>query len=127
MVKLPKNCKVNYFNDGVYVKATYATSLPTGVHDGVTVFANWQGRRYFSLEFNVKYQNNMPTIVMEKYYQYKKKAMLFNRMKKQEQLQKEIDVLSNSIIPGTWDLHILKNNNQLPPPPDEISLDDLPY
>jgi len=38
-------------------------------------------------------------------------------------LQKEIDALSNSTVPGTWDLLHLKNNNQLPPPPSQISLD----
>lgn len=126
MVQLPKNCKVLYFNDGVHVKMTYATSLPEGMHDGVHVFANWQGKRYFSLEFNVKYQNNMPMLVREKYFQHKKKAMLFNRMQKQQHLQKEIDALSNSAVPGTWDIVHLKRGNQLPPP-DEISLDDLPY
>ena len=127
MVQLPKNCKVLYFNDGVYVRATYATSLSEGMHNGVLVFSNWKGRRYFSLEFNVKYQNNMPMIVRDEYYRVKKKAMLFNRMQKQEHLQREIDALSNSVIPGTWDIVHLKHGNQLPPPPDEISLDDLPY
>lgn len=121
MINLPKNCRVYYFNDSVQVKMTYATSLPEGLHDGVTVFSNWKGRRYFSLEFNVKYQNNLPTLVMEKYYQYKKKAMLFNRMQKQQHLQKEIDILSNSDNVGTWNIAHLKVNNQLPPPPSQIS------
>jgi hypothetical protein len=92
---------------------TYATTLPEGVHDGVTVYSNWKGRRYFSLEYTVKYQNNMPTILMEKYYQYKKKAMLFNRMQKQQHLQKEIDILSNSDNVGTWNIAHLKVNNQI--------------
>ena len=120
MVQLPKNCKVLYFNDSVQVKMTYATTLPEGVHDGVTVYSNWKGRRYFSLEYTVKYQNNMPTILMEKYYQHKKKAMLFNRMQKQQHLQKEIDILSNSDNVGTWNIAHLKNGNQLPPPPSQI-------
>jgi hypothetical protein len=100
---------------------TYATTLEEGMHDGVLVFSNWQGRRYFSLTFDVKYQNNMPTIVREKYFQHKKKAMLFNRMQQQIQLQKEIDALSKSAVPGTWDIVHLKGNNQLPPPPDQIT------
>lgn len=122
MVTLPKNCKVNYSNDGVYVRATYATSLPVGLHDGITVFSNWKGRKYFSIEFNVKYQNNLPTLVTEKYFQTKKKAMLFNRMKKQEHLQKEINILSNSEFPGTWDIIHLKNDNQLPNPPSQLTI-----
>jgi hypothetical protein len=100
---------------------TYATTLPEGMHDGVTVFSNWKGRRYFSLVFDVKYQNNLPTILMEKYYQHKKKAMLFNRGKKVENLQKQMAALSKSEIPGTWDIVHLKNDNQLPPPPEQIS------
>jgi hypothetical protein len=123
MVQLPKNCRIHYYTDGVHVKATYATSLPEGFHDGVYVFSNYKGRRYFSLSYEVKYQNNMPMIVREKYFETKKKAMLFNRLQKQQQLQKEIDILSTSQFPGTWDLLHLKNNNQLPPPPSQISLD----
>jgi hypothetical protein len=123
MVQLPKNCKVYYFNDSVQVRMTYATTLNEGMHDGVMVFSNWKGRRYFSLTFDVKYQNNMPMIVMDKYYQHKKKAMLFNRMQKQQHLQKEIDILSNSDHPGTWNIAHLKNSNQLPPPPTQIELD----
>jgi len=119
MVQLPKNCKVFYSNDRVQVKMTYATSLPEGEQEGVIVFANRQGKRYFTLQYELKYQNNMPTLLLEKYYQHKKKAMLFNRMQKQRYLQKEIDILSNSIKPGTWDIAHL-NTNQLPPPPDEI-------
>jgi hypothetical protein len=123
MVQLPKNCSIHYYTDGVYVKATYATSLPEGFHDGVYVFSNYKGRRYFSLSYEVKYQNNMPMIVREKYFETKKKAMLFNRLQKQQQLQKEIDILSTSQFPGTWELLHLKGNNQLPPPPSQISLD----
>lgn len=123
MVQLPKNCSIHYYTDGVHVKATYATSLPEGFHDGVYVFSNYKGRRYFSLSYEVKYQNNMPMIVREKYFETKKKAMLFNRFQKQQQLQKEINILSISNIPGTWDLLHLKGNNQLPPPPSQTSLD----
>ena len=122
MVQLPKNCSIHYYMDGVYVKATYATSLPEGFHDGVYVFSNYKGRRYFSLSYEVKYQNNMPMIVREKYFQTKKKAMLFNRMQKQQLLQKEIDILSNSEFAGTWDIWHLRQSNQLPDPPDEITL-----
>ena len=123
MVQLPKNCSIHYYTDGVHVKSTYATSLPEGFHDGVYVFSNYKGRRYFSLSYEVKYQNNMPMIVREKYFETKKKAMLFNRLQKQQQLQKEIDILSTSLFPGTWELLHLKGNNQLPPPPSQISLD----
>jgi len=122
MVQLPKNCKVHYYNEGVQVKMTYATTLSEGVHDGITVFSNWKGRRYFSLTFDVKYQNNMPMIVREKYFQHKKKAMLFNRGKKIEDLQKQMGILSNSSFPGTWDILHLKGDNQMPPPPTQIEL-----
>ena len=64
-------------------------------------------------------------IVKDEYYKVKKKAMLFNRGKKVENLQKQMAALSKSETPGTWDIAHLKNGNQLPPP-DEISL-DLPY
>jgi hypothetical protein len=123
MVQLPKNCKITYTDDRVRVKMTYATTLPVGEHNGINVFANWQGKRYITFEYDVKYQHNMPMIVRDMYFQTKKKAMLFNRMKKQEHLQKEIDVLSNSQFAGKWDIDYLKHNNQLPPPPTQIELD----
>ena len=126
MVQLPKNCKVLYFDDRVHVRITYATSLPEGVYDGMIVFSNWKGRRYITFEYNVKYQHNMPMIVRDMYFQTKKKAMLFNRKKKIQHLEKQVDILSNSRFAGLWDLMVLNDNNQLPPPPDEISL-DLPY
>jgi hypothetical protein len=122
MVTLPKNCKVLYFDDRVHVRMTYATTLPVGNHDGITVFANWQGRRYITFEYNVKYQHNLPMIVKDMYFQTKKKAMLFNRMKKQDYLQKEIDILSVSKIPGLWDVSHLKNDNQIPPPPQQLEI-----
>jgi hypothetical protein len=84
------------------------------------VFSNWKGRRYITFEYDVKYQHNMPMIVRDMYFQTKKKAMLFNRKKKIQHLEKQVDILSASEIPGSWDLLCLKNNNQLPEPPDEI-------
>lgn len=120
MVKLPPNCKINYFNDKVNVKMTYATSLPEGVYDNMTVFSNWKGRRYITFEYDVKYQNNLPMLIKDMYFQTKKKAMLFNRKKKQEHIQKEMDLLSRSDFAGLWDLMVLNHNSKLPPPPDEI-------
>jgi hypothetical protein len=124
MVTLPKNCKIVYFNDRVHVKATYATSVPIGNYDGINVFANYQGRRYFTLTFDVKYQHNMPYIVKDMYFKIKGEAMMFNRTKKVERLKKEMDLLSKSKFPGLWDLMVLDDINQFPPPPDEIY---LPY
>ena len=132
MVTLPKNCTVSYNSNGVKVRMVYSTELPQGVYDGINV---WQsrpyvdkngkhcnGKRYFALEFNVDYQKNLPMLINKAYFEYKKKAMLFNRMQKQQLLQKEIDILSNSEFAGTWDIWHLRQSNQLPDPPDEISL-----
>ena len=105
MVNLPKNCKLVFDANNVVLTATYGTTLPEGVHDGITVFRSCKsGKKFFSLHEKIKYQNNLPNVVTEKYFILKKKAMLFNRMKKQEKLQKEIDILSNSKFPGLWDI-----------------------
>jgi hypothetical protein len=122
MVNLPKNCKVIYFDDKVCVKMVYATTLPVGEHDGLTVFANYKGKRYIIFEYNVKYQNNMPEIVRNMYFETKKKAMLFNRMKKVDRYKQEINILSNSRYAGIWDIEHLKNENQLPNPPKQLDL-----
>ena len=123
MVTLPKNCKVIYGNTGVFVKMIYATSLPVGEHDGINVFKSPNsGKRYFELNFHVDYQKNMPMKVTEAYFEHKKKAMLFNRLKKQEVLKKEIEIISNSEFPGTWDIWHLKQNNQLPNPPNQLNI-----
>ena len=124
MVTLPKNCKVLYFDDRVHVRMVYPTTLPEGVHDGLVVFSNWKGRRYIVYEYDVKYQHNMPMIVRDMYFETKGKAMDFNRAKKEERLREERRILKQSRFPGSWDLLCLKNNNQLPEPPDEIW---LPY
>jgi hypothetical protein len=114
MVNLPKNCKVIYGETGVFVKMVYATSLPTGVHDGVTVFKSPNSRKnYFELNYHVAYQNNLPMKVKDAYYEHKKKAMLFNRMKKVDMLKQEIDILSNSNYAGKWDIEHLRQENQL--------------
>ena len=103
MVQLPKNCKVIYGETGVFVKMVYATTLPVGEHDGVNVFKSFNsGKRYFELNFHVNYQNNLPMKIKNAYFEHKKKAMLFNRMKKQEQLQKEINLISENNYPGRW-------------------------
>lgn len=112
MIQLPKNCKVQYLNDGVQVSMTYATTLPVGVHDGVKVFNSGgymdvngrrvKEKRYLNFTFTVPYQHNMPMVLRDKYYEYKKKAMLFNRMKKKDQLEREINVLVPSNVPGRW-------------------------
>lgn len=133
MVQLPKNCKVSYNSNGVKVRMVYSTELPQGVYDGVTVWKSYdytdknnkkcKGKNYFALEFQVDYQKNLPMLINKAYFEYKKKAMLFNRMQKQQLLQREIDALSNSEFPGTWDIWHLRQDNQLPPPPSQISLD----
>jgi hypothetical protein len=105
MVQLPKNCKVIYGKTGVFVKMVYATTLPIGEHDGINVFKSFNsGKRYFELNFHIEYQNNLPMKITNAYFEHKKKAMLFHRMKKQEKIQKEIDILSNSKFPGLWDI-----------------------
>lgn len=103
MVQLPKNCKVIYGETGVFVKMIYATTLPVGEHNGINVFESPNsGKKYFELNFHVDYQNNLPMKIRDAYYEHKKKAMLFNRMKKQEQLQKEINIISEYKNPGRW-------------------------
>ena len=132
MVTLPKNCKVSYNSNGVKVRMVYSTELPQGVYDGVTVWESYpyvdkngrqiKGKKYFALEFEVAYQNNLPMLINKTYFEYKKKAMLFNRMQKQQLLQKEIDLLSNSDFPGTWDIWHIRQGNQLPNPPKQLSI-----
>lgn len=133
MVQLPKNCRVTYTNNSVHVRMTYSTELEQGVYDGITVWQSrpyvdkngkhCKGRRYFALEFTVDYQKNLPTLITEAYFEFKKKAMMWNRSKKIEKYQKENDILSKSKCVGTWDLWHLKQSNQLPWPPDEITLE----
>ena len=132
MVQLPKNCKIDYTPEGVIVRMVYATELPQGVYDGVTVWESYpytdkngkrvKGKKYFALEFTVKYQHNLPALLHKTYYEYKKKAMLWNRMQKQQLLQKEIDILSNSEYPGKWDIWHLRQSNQLPNPPKQLTI-----
>ena len=128
MVQLPKNCKLIYGNTGVFLKVVYATTLSVGEHDGVTVFkSSKSNKRLLELNSHITYQYNLPMKIKDAYYELKKKAMLFNRMQKQQILQREIEELANSSIPGIRDIAHLKYGNQLPLPPDEIHLDDLPY
>ena len=132
MVTLPKNCRVSYNSQGVHVRMVYSTQLPQGVHDGVTVWKSndytdkngkrCKGKNYFALEFQVDYQKNLPMLINKAYFEYKKKAMMFNRSKKVDKLRKELEILSNSEFPGTWDIWHLGQDNQLPDPPDEITL-----
>jgi hypothetical protein len=132
MVTLPKNCRVSYNSNGVKVRMVYSTELPQGVYNDVTVWESYpyvdkngrqiKGKKYFALEFEVAYQNNLPMKVKDAYYEHKKKAMLFNRMKKVDMLKQEIDILSNSHYAGKWDIEHLRKENQLPNPPKQISL-----
>lgn len=123
MVQLPKNCTVIYGNTGVFVKMIYATSLPIGEHDGITVFKSPKSsKNYFELNFHVDYQKDMPMKVTKAYFEHKKKAMLWNRMQKQQLLQKEIEIISNSEFPGTWDIWHIRQGNQLPNPPKQLSI-----
>jgi hypothetical protein len=112
MITLPKNCKVSYNSNNVTVRMVYSTQLPVGEYNGIKVYQprehiidingrRSKGKNYFALEFNVPYQNNMPHVLHTTYFEYKKKAMLFNRMKKQEELQRQIGLLSNDPFPGT--------------------------
>jgi len=124
MVTLPKNCKIIYGETGVFVKMVYATSLPTGEHDGIKVFKSpFSKKNYFELNYHVAYQNNLPMKVRDAYFEHKKKAMLFNRMKKVDMLKQEIDILSNSHYAGKWDIEHLRQKNQLPNPPKQITID----
>ena len=123
MVTLPKNCKVIYGETGVFVKMVYATSLPTGEHNGIKVFKSpHSNKNYFELNYHVAYQYNLPMKVKDAYYEHKKKAMLFNRMKKVDRYNQEINILSNSRYAGIWDIEHLKNENQLPNPPKQLDL-----
>jgi hypothetical protein len=124
MVNLPKNCKIIYGETGVFVKMVYATSLPTGEHDGVNVFKSPNSKKnYFQLSFSIEYQHNLPRKITDAYFETKKKAMLFNRMKKVDMLKQEIDILSNSHYASKWDIEHLRKENQLPNPPKQISLE----
>jgi len=60
--------------------------------------------------------------VKDAYYEHKKKAMLFNRMKKVELLEKEIHILSNSNYAGKWDIEHLRQENQLTNPTEQLYL-----
>jgi hypothetical protein len=101
----------------------YATSLPTGEHDGVNVFKSPNSKKnYFQLSFSIEYQNDLPKKIRDAYFETKKKAMLFNRMKKVDMLKKEIDILSNTERAGIKKIAHLRDDNQLPPPPKQIKL-----
>jgi hypothetical protein len=132
MVTLPKNCRIAYTSNGVHVKMTYSTELPVGTYDGITVWESYpytdkngktcRGKKYFALEFQVDYQKNLPMLINKTYFEYKKKAMLWNRMQKQQLLQREIDALSNSDFPGSWDIWHIRQGTQLPNPPKQLSI-----
>jgi hypothetical protein len=123
MVNLPKNCRILYGKDSVYVYMIYATCLPTGEHDGVNVFKSPNSKKnYFQLSFSIEYQNDLPKKIRDAYFETKKKAMLFNRMKKVDMLKKEIDILSNTERASIKKIAHLRDDNQLPPPPKQIKL-----
>ena len=134
MIKLPPNCRLTYTDNGVKVRMTYSTVLPVGIHEGLEVFQGrdyytkkgkfMRGKRYLVLEFDVATQynlNKMFIAIRQTYYEFKQKAMIFNRIKKQDKIGKEVQVLSKSMFPGTWDILYLKDDNQMPPPPNQIT------
>jgi hypothetical protein len=115
---------------------TYSTQLSLGEHKdkGITVFQGrdyytkkgkfMRGKKYYSFEFDIPTQNNlniMMTEIYNKYFEYKKKGMVLKCLTDIDIAEKQIEALSKSMFPGRWDIYHLKNNNQLPPPPDEIS------
>ena len=137
-VKLPPNCKTTLTNSGIRVKMTYATKLDVGEHKdkGITVFQGRnsydkngkfkKGSKYYSFEFDVTTQMNLNRMMSEiytKYFEYKQKGMVLKCLTDIDIANKQIKALSRSMFPGTWDLHNLNNDNELPPPPDEIHLD----
>ena len=135
-VKLPPNCKTTLTDSGVKVKMTYSTKLRLGEHKdkGITVFQGRdyydkndkfiKGRKYYSFEFTVTTQMNLNRMMSEiytKYFEYKQKGMVLKCLTDIDIANKQIEALSRSMFPGTWDILHLKNNNELPPPPDEIT------
>ena len=135
-IKLPPNCRTTLTNNGVRVRMTYSTQLSLGEHKdkGITVFQGrdyytkkgkfMRGKKYYSFEFDIPTQNNlniMMTEIYNKYFEYKKKGMVLKCLTDIDIAEKQIEALSKSMFPGRWDIYHLKNNNQLPPPPDEIS------
>jgi hypothetical protein len=135
-IKLPPNCRTTLTDSGIRVKMTYSTKLSLGEHKdkGITVFQGRsyydkngkfiRGRKYYSFEFDITTQMNLNRMVSEiytKYFEYKKKGMVLKCLTDIDIAEKQIEALSKSMFPGRWDIYHLKNNNQLPPPPDEIS------
>jgi len=137
-VKLPPNCRTTLTDSGIRVKMTYSTKLSLGEHKdkGITVFQGRsyydkngklrKGRRYYSFEFDITTQMNLNRMISEiyiKYFEYKQKGMILKCLTDISIANKQIEALSKSMFPGTWDLRNLNNNNELPPPPSEIHLD----
>ena len=135
-VKLPPNCRTTLTDSGIRVKMTYSTKLSLGEHKdkGITVFQGRsyydkngkfrRGRKYYSFEFDITTQMNLNRMVSEiytKYFEYKKKGMVLKCLTDIDIAEKQIKALSKSTFPGTWDIYHLKNDNELPPPPEQIS------
>lgn len=135
-IKLPPNCRTTLTNNGVKVKMTYSTKLRLGEHKdkGITVFQGRdyytkkgkfiKGSKYYSFEFTVTTQMNLNRMISEiytKYFEYKKKGMVLKCLTDIDIAEKQIEALSRSMFPGTWDTLHLKNDNKLPPPPDQIT------
>jgi hypothetical protein len=130
----------------ISVKLTYSTSLkndctlmvvndqnektyPLGKDCTVKVFStidkNGRENFYYSVSFEVSMLQNYYNIKQEIYtnfYKYKKACMMFNRSLKIEKYKKDNNILFKSHFPGTWDIW-RENNNQLPPPPKQITID----
>jgi len=135
-VKLPPNCRTTLTDSGIRVKMTYSTKLSLGEHKdkGITVFQGRsyydkngkfrRGRKYYSFEFDITTQMNLNRMVSEiytKYFEYKKKGMVLKCLTDIDIAEKQIEALSKSMFPGRWDIYHLKNDNELPPPPEQIS------
>jgi hypothetical protein len=136
-VKLPPNCKTTLTDSGVKVKMTYSTKLSLGEHKdkGITVFQGRdyydkndkfiKGRKYYSFEFTVTTQMNLNRMMSEiytKYFEYKQKGMVLKCLTDIDIANKQIEALSRSMFPGKWDLLHLKDDNELTPPPDQITI-----
>jgi hypothetical protein len=132
MIKLPPNCSIRYDRNGVYVRMVYSTSIPVGEYDGTVVWKGnsktnkngklIQGSNYFAVDFTMDYQKNLPDLLHKAYYKYKSKAMIWNREQDIKIKTKENEILKRSQFPGTWDIAHLRNSNQLPSPPQQLSI-----
>lgn len=110
MIKLPKNCKLSYLHSCVRLTMTFPTKLSVGNYKNYIVFkSNKNNTNYKQYTIDMKYQEGIPRIVFDKYFEIKKKSMLENRILKKEILQKEIDILKEFDYPCSWHLFVDPN------------------